>query len=139
MSVPLATPSASAARWLRCLWVALACGCLLSARVAAADPGPAARGGDVFDEECAECHSLREGKNKKGPSLFAVVGRTAGSAAGYRYSAAMRRAALVWTAENIDAYIHAPGKRVPGTRMKYDGLDDAQARADLIAFLQTLH
>ena len=34
-------------------------------------------GKDVFATECAECHSVREGKNKKGPTLFAIVGRKA--------------------------------------------------------------
>ncbi|WP_398311792.1 hypothetical protein [Zoogloea sp.] len=28
----------------------------------------------MFATGCAECHSVREGKNKKGPTLFAIVG-----------------------------------------------------------------
>ena len=31
-----------------------------------------------------------------------------------------------------------PRKVVPGVKMQYDGLGDAAARADVIAFLQTL-
>jgi cytochrome c len=98
----------------------------------------AGSGSDVFAQECAECHSLREGKNKKGPSLFAVVGRKAGSVADFNYSDAMKTSGLTWTPSQIDAYVSHPRTVVPEGKMKYDGLADAQARADLIAFLGTV-
>ena len=41
--------------------------------------GDAAAGADVFKSECAECHSVKQGRNKKGPSLFGIVGRASGS------------------------------------------------------------
>jgi len=103
---------------------------------AGGDPG---RGADVFAEECAECHSVREGKNKKGPSLFAVVGRNGGSIADFSYSDGLKQAGLAWTPEQLDAYITAPKTVVPGGKMKYKGLDDAAARADLLAYLASLH
>lgn len=111
---------------------------VFSVRLAAADPGSVSKGSDVFDEECADCHSLRQGKNKKGPSLFAVVGRTAGSVADYHYSDALKAGGFVWTPEKIDAYITHPRTTVPGGKMKYKGLDDAGERANVIAFLQTI-
>jgi len=98
----------------------------------------AGSGSDVFAQECAECHSLREGKNKKGPSLFAVVGRKAGSVADFNYSEAMKTSGLTWTPTQIDAYLTHPRAVVPNTKMKYDGLADAQARADLIGYLGTV-
>lgn len=49
----------------------------------------------------------------------------------------MKASKIVWTPERIEAYITAPKKVVPGGTMKYDGLDDPKARADLIAFLAT--
>lgn len=98
----------------------------------------AGSGSDVFAQECAECHSLREGKNKKGPSLFAVVGRKAGSVADFNYSDAMKTSGLTWTPAQLDAYVTHPRAVVPNGKMKYDGLDDTQARADLIEFLGTL-
>lgn len=109
---------------------------LLSLPTAAAgDPG---RGKDVFASECAECHSVREGKNKKGPSLFGVVGRKAGSVPEVVYSDAMLASGISWTPEKIDAYVGAPKKVVPGGKMKYDGLASAAERADLLAYLATL-
>ena len=109
------------------------------ARVAVADQDAIARGGDVFDEECAECHSLKQGKNKKGPSLFNVVGRNAGTMEGYHYSDALAAGGFVWTQEKIDAYVTHPKVAVPGGKMRYDGLDDPKARADLLEFLSSQH
>jgi cytochrome c len=95
-------------------------------------------GADVFAVHCAECHSLKEGKNKKGPSLFGAFGRKAGTLSDVAYSDAMKASALTWTAQALDTYLSAPKKAVPGGKMKYDGLPDAQARTDLIAYLATV-
>jgi cytochrome c len=102
--------------------------------------GDASAGKDVFRSECSECHSIREGRNKKGPSLFGIVGRQAGSLADYRYTDALERAGWLWTPEKLQWYLSQPARQAnPGTRMKYDGLDDAEQRDDLISFLGTLH
>ena len=100
--------------------------------------GDAKKGADDFIAECGDCHSPKEGKAKKGPPLFGVVGRKAASVADFAYSDAMRQSGLSWSADKIDAYITHPKKVVPGGKMKYDGLDDAAIRADIIAYLQTL-
>lgn len=100
--------------------------------------GDAKKGADTFAEECGDCHSPREGKAKKGPPLFGVLNRKAGSVGDFAYSDAMKQSGILWTPERIDAYIAAPRKTVPGGKMKYDGLGDATARADVISYLQTL-
>lgn len=100
--------------------------------------GDAKKGADVFVEECGDCHSPKEGKAKKGPPLFGVVGRKAGSVADFAYSDAMKQSGITWTPDKIDAYITAPRKVVPGGKMKYDGLPDAKAREDVIAYLAGL-
>ena len=105
-----------------------------------AQPGHAAdaeNGAKVFRSQCAECHSTQEGKNRTGPSLFGVVGRSAGTVAGYRYSDAMKNSKLVWTDAELETYITDPRKVVPGCRMKYRGLKDSAERADVIAYLNT--
>lgn len=102
--------------------------------------GDANAGADVFKSECAECHSPRQGKNKKGPSLFGIVGRAAGTAPDYRYSDALKQAHWTWTADKLHEYLSQPAKQAnPGTRMKYDGLDDPKQLEDLITYLGTLH
>lgn len=100
--------------------------------------GDVEKGKDVFSTECAECHSVREGKNKKGPSLFAVVGRKAATVADATYSDALKASGILWSPDKVDAYVTAPKKLVPGGKMKYDGLASAAERADLLAYLATL-
>ena len=118
--------------------VALGLSALLMLPTFARAAGDAAAGIDVFATQCAECHSMKDGKHKKGPSLFAGVGRKAGTVAGFAYSDAMKASGITWTPEQLDAYISLPKKAVPGGIMKFDGLPDAKARADLIAYLATV-
>lgn len=101
--------------------------------------GDAKKGADVFAEECGDCHSTIPGKNKKGPALVGINGRKAGAVADFTgYSDAMKQSGIVWAPEKIEAYIAQPRKVVAGGKMKYDGLSDAGARADVIAYLLSL-
>lgn len=112
---------------------------LAAASLPAMAVGDVEKGKDVFAAECAECHSVREGKNKKGPSMFAVVGRKSATVADATYSDALKSSGIVWSTDKIDAYVAAPKKIVPGGKMKYDGLASGAERADLLAYLSTLH
>jgi cytochrome c len=96
-------------------------------------------GARVFAEECGDCHSSIPGKNKRGPSLVGVMGRKSGSVPDFSgYSDAMKQMTWAWSTEKLDTYIATPKKVVPGGRMKYDGLADAKARSDVIAYLNSL-
>lgn len=115
--------------------------CLTSTLLAAPGwaAGDAKKGADVFAEECGDCHSTVAGKNKKGPSLNGVFGRKAGSVADFSgYSEAMKQSGITWAADKVDTYITQPKKVVAGGKMKYDGLGDAAARADVIAYLMSV-
>ncbi|MCC6718379.1 MAG: cytochrome c family protein [Acetobacteraceae bacterium] len=115
---------------------AMAAGLMLAAApVRAADAEAGAR---VFRTQCGACHAVEAGKNRVGPSLFGVVGRTSGEVKGFRYSAANRNAKLTWTPEVLDKYLTNPREVVPGTIMTYAGLRNATQRANLIAYLETL-
>lgn len=112
---------------------------LLVAAGQALASGDAKKGADVFAEECGDCHSAVSGKNKKGPMLSGINGRKSGSVAGFEgYSDAMKQLAITWTPEQIDSYVAAPKKIVPGGKMKYDGLIDPVARANVIAYILSL-
>ena len=116
-----------------CRIVVLAFAGLLVARpaVAAAD---LAKGKAVF-EQCAACHSLEEGRNEVGPSLHGLFGRKSASE-DFLYSPAMRRADVTWTPDLLDRYLANPQDGVfRGNRMPFAGIQDAQACADLIAYL----
>jgi cytochrome c len=102
----------------------------------AADPE---NGQAVFKTQCGICHSVVQGKNMVGPSLFGVIGRRSGSVEGFHYSAGNKNADITWDAAILDKYLTAPREVVPGTIMTYGGLKDDAKRADVIAYLETLH
>ncbi|UPG95172.1 c-type cytochrome [Luteibacter aegosomatissinici] len=120
----------------------LAAGFIASSLLASlpAAAGNAKAGQDVFKSECAECHAVAQGRNKKGPSLFGIVGRKSGSLPDYNYSDALKNIGWTWTPEQLHTYLSQPAKQAnPGTKMKYDGLDNAKDLDDLLAYLATLH
>lgn len=98
--------------------------------------GDAAHGEKLF-VVCKTCHVAEKGVNRVGPSLWGVVGRPAGSIAGYQYSAANKGSGIVWSEDKLFEYLAAPQKVVPGTKMTYAGMKPPQDRADVIAYLKT--
>ncbi|CAN1518930.1 cytochrome c family protein [Limnohabitans sp. B9-3] len=90
----------------------------------------------LFNSECSECHTMKEGKNKKGPSIYGVLGRKAATISDYDYSTAIRTSNILWTEDKLDEYIANPAKVLPGGKMKYEGLRDAGKREDIIKYLK---
>ena len=102
--------------------------------------GDAAKGKKVFNK-CKACHFADKKKNKVGPYLLGVFGRKAASVEGFKYSKAMQAKGaegLVWDEANLDQYLAAPKKFVPGNKMAFAGLKKAEDRANVIAYLKTL-
>lgn len=97
--------------------------------------GNAAEGEKVF-VQCKTCHVKEAGQNRVGPSLAGIVGRAAGTVEGFNYSAANKNSGITWSAEKLFQYLEKPARVVPGTKMVFAGLPDAQKRADVIAYLQ---
>lgn len=90
-------------------------------------------GAAVFRQRCAGCHRLTPAAGV-GPSLAGVVGRQAGTRPGYVYSAALKASGLIWRDATLDAYLAAPARAVPGTKMML-GLPDAAQRRAVIRYL----
>ncbi len=108
---------------------------LAFAGVAMAQPaGDPVRGKTVY-ARCAACHDLNTGATRLGPSLKGIIGRTSGTMPNFNYSPAMKGKAVAWNAATLDAYLTAPAKYIPGNRMAFPPMVNAQDRADLIAFL----
>jgi len=118
------------------LAVAVAGSALLTTPARAQD---AQAGQQVFRQQCAICHDVAPNKNRIGPSLFGIVGRKAGSEAGFTYSDPNKNSGLVWDAGTLDKYLADPRGTIPGTKMTYGGVKNEQQRKDLIAYLATLH
>lgn len=99
-----------------------------------------ALGEQVF-KKCKACHMIGpKAKNRLGPILNNIVGRKAASMDGFKYSKAMLKAAedgLIWTEENLDAYLVKPREMVPKTRMVFPGLPKGEDRINVIAYLKT--
>ncbi len=70
------------------------------------------------------------------PHLAGIVGRRAASAKGYPYTEVFRTLGLTWTPEAILAFIKAPTKVVPGTKMDYVIRFSDEDAAALVRFLE---
>ncbi|TJZ92889.1 cytochrome c family protein [Paracoccus gahaiensis] len=89
--------------------------------------------------KCRACHAL-DGSDGVGPHLNGVVDREVASVAGFGYSGAMTEHAAedpIWDYETLQLFIENPRGEVSGTAMSFAGIRDPEARANLIAFLET--
>src|SRR5579871_4713581 len=95
------------------------------------------KGRRLFMMKCGMCHTVdANGPKKMGPNLHGLVGRKAGSLAGYNYSSAMSSSAIVWSAATLDSYLENPHRDVPNDKMPFAGLPNKSDRDDLIAYLE---
>jgi cytochrome c len=114
-------------------------GLLLAGSTTAALAADPAAGEKIFKTQCGICHAVAAGENRIGPTLFGVVGRRAGSVPGFNYTADHKKLDLTWDTANLDKYLTNPRAMVPDTSMIYAGLKNDAERADLVAYLETLH
>jgi cytochrome c len=119
------------------LCVALATLPLLSGSALAGDVD---KGKKVF-KKCAACHAVGDNaKNKVGPHLNDVFGRSAGSIEGYKYSKAMIAAGtdgLVWEEDTLTTYLEKPKAMIKGTKMAFAGLRKQKDFDNILAYLAT--
>ena len=99
----------------------------------------AAAGKSSFNK-CLACHAVGEGaKDRVGPSLNGIIGRTAGTEEGFKYSPAMVKAGeggIVWGPETLDTYLADPKADIPGNKMTFPGLKKEEDRKAVIAYIQ---
>jgi len=100
-----------------------------------AQAGDVEAGAKVF-KKCKACHVVDQEKNKTGPHLVNIIGRVAGSIAGYKYSKAMASSGIVWDEATLTEYLRAPKKYVKGTKMAFRGLGKDDDIANVIAYLK---
>ena len=112
---------------------AAAAGFLLAAP---AQAGDAAAGAKVF-KKCKACHYVDRKKNKSGPHLVDIVGRSAGAVEGFKYSKAMAGSGLVWSEATLAGFLAKPKKYLKGTKMSFAGLKKESDIANVIAYLKS--
>ncbi len=110
-------------------------GLVLALSAGPAWAGDAEAGKKVFNK-CKACHDLAAGKNKIGPSLNGLFGRTSGTVEGFKYSDAMKGAAIVWSEDTLDAYLADPKGNIPGNKMVFAGLKKEDDRENVIEYLE---
>lgn len=100
--------------------------------------GDAEAGGKLFKRICGGCHNVGPSvRSSFGPQLNGILDRPAGSASDYQYSDAMKSSGIVWSRDKLVAYLEDPKAVVPGTRMIFWGLSDAEKIDNLLAYLHT--
>ncbi|AHE54344.1 c-type cytochrome [Sphingomonas sanxanigenens] len=85
--------------------------------------------------QCKICHTIEPDQNRIGPSLHAIIGRKAATVPGFAYSPAMKNSGITWSEEELFRFIGDTRGTVPGTKMAFAGMRNAQTRADVIAYL----
>ena len=88
---------------------------------------------------CKSCHKPEAGVNLIGPSLWGVVGRKAGTAAGFdKYSDALKASGIVWDATSLTKYLTDPKATIPGNKMVFPGVKKPEDVKIIVDFLSTL-
>jgi cytochrome c len=108
----------------------------LFATAGAAAAQDAAAGEQIF-KKCHACHNVGEtAKNAVGPVLNGIVGRAAGTYAGYNYSDANKNSGITWDEATLKVYLKDPKAKVPGTKMTFPGLPNDADIDNVIAYLK---
>jgi cytochrome c len=93
--------------------------------------------GEKVFRKCVPCHDVGEkAKNKVGPVLNGLEGRTSGSVPGFRYSDANKNSGIVWDEAQFLEYIKDPRAKIPGTKMVFVGIKKEEEARNLWAYLR---
>ncbi|MEM7752122.1 MAG: c-type cytochrome [Pseudomonadota bacterium] len=110
-----------------------------SATVAAVEPALIEAGEKAF-RQCSACHQVGEGaKNRVGPHLNGLIGRTKGGLDGFSYSNVFKAAAedgRVWDDESLAAFLAAPRDYMQGTKMAFAGVRSQEDIAAIVAYIE---
>jgi len=94
----------------------------------------------LFMRKCSSCHDeFKSTTHGKGPNLWNVFGRKAGSSKGFEYSDAMRQSGHTWNYETINYYLTNTEQAVPGRIMNFKGVRRDSDRAKLLLFLRSMN
>ena len=94
----------------------------------------------IYPELDQRVIALTGGANGIGPNLYAVTGGPVMHIAGFAYSDAFQAHKATnptWTLDELDLFLTAPGRHIPGTKMSFAGIRDTATRVNLIAWLRS--
>lgn len=110
------------------------------AALAVAAPAFAAApsGKDLFEDQCAMCHTVKATDTTgAAPPLGGVVGRKVASAPKWKFSPALTKLGGKWDAARVNTFLTNPQKLAPGTTM-YFNVEAPAERTAIIKYLGTL-
>ncbi len=116
---------------------------VLAAAIALAAPAVASaedvENGKSQFNKCKACHQIGEGaKNALGPVLNGVIGRKAGTVEGFAgYSEPVKASGITWDDAKLLEWMAADDKVVPGNKMIFPGIKDADAAKDVLAYIKS--
>jgi cytochrome c2 len=87
----------------------------------------------LFEKRCGGCHALD--RDKEGPRLGGVYGRTAGLVGSFQYSDALKKSGVRWTEETLNKWLTDTEKLVPDNDMTFR-VERADERSEIIAYLK---
>jgi cytochrome c2 len=102
-----------------------------------APPALAATGQQLFNDNCASCHTIEAASTPDAPSLKGVVGRKIASLPDFQYSAGLKAKQGVWTESALDTFLFNPRGFAPGVDM-FAGASDPGERRAIIDYLKTV-
>lgn len=95
--------------------------------------------GQAAFARCQACHTVNQGgADGIGPNLWAVMGGAVMHRPGFAYSDAMaahKAEAPIWGWDEMDQFLTAPARYIPGTKMSFAGIRDTNTRINLLAWL----
>jgi cytochrome c len=101
-------------------------------------PALAATGAELFNDNCASCHTTGAASTPDAPTLKGAYGRKIASLPDFQYSDGLKaKQGGVWDNAALGAFLAAPQTFAPGTGM-YGGAPDPGDRKAIIEYLKTV-
>ena len=95
-------------------------------------------GAVLFKQQCALCHTTSASDPPRlGPTLFNIVGRDAGTAEGFRYSAGFASAKFKWDEQKLEQWLTDPQAMIPDAIMPYKQAKP-ELRVAIVSYLKEL-
>lgn len=105
------------------------------------DAGLVKAGKKTF-KKCSACHQVGDkAKNRSGPQLNGIIGRTFGSVETYKYSKVFKAAneeGRVWDVENLAEFLKKPKAYMKKTKMGFAGIKKDKDMAAIVEYLKSV-